>query len=80
MSDKFDGDRRYIMPYLSCKQAAQAIEFYKRAFGAREDYRLMMDDGRVGHAELTIGPARFAWPRSSPRWATRAPSATAARR
>ena len=46
-----------IMPYLICKGAARAIDFYQRAFGAREDYRLMQDDGRVGHAELTIGAA-----------------------
>ena len=48
-----------ITPYLICKEAAQLIEFYKQAFGAQEDYRLMQDDGRVGHAELTIGGARF---------------------
>ena len=49
-----------ITPYLICKGAARAIEFYQRAFGAREDYRLVQNDGRVGHAELTIGAARFA--------------------
>jgi PhnB protein len=48
-----------IVPYLSCKGAAQVIEFYKKAFGAVEDFRLMMEDGRVGHAELSIGAARF---------------------
>ncbi len=60
MSDKVStGAGGYIMPYLSCKGAAQAIEFYLRAFGAREEYRLTMDDGRIGHAELLIGAARF---------------------
>jgi PhnB protein len=49
-----------LTPYLICKEAARAIDFYRQAFGAREDYRLMMDDGRVGHAELLIGNARFA--------------------
>lgn len=43
-----------VTPYLTVKNAAQAIEFYQRAFGARERYRLPMGD-RVGHAELQIG-------------------------
>jgi len=45
------------IPYLICKDAAQAIEFYKRAFGATEHERIAMPDGRVGHAELKIGGA-----------------------
>ena len=45
------------IPYLSVKGAAGAIEFYQRAFGASETLRLAMPDGRVGHAEIRIGPA-----------------------
>lgn len=48
-----------IIPYLSIAGAAQAIEFYQRAFGAREVFRLDGPDGRVGHAELQIGEAHF---------------------
>jgi PhnB protein len=48
-----------LTPYLICRNAARAIEFYVQAFGALEDFRLMQDDGRVGHAELRIGGARF---------------------
>src|ERR1051326_5186369 len=44
-----------VTPYLTAKNASQAIEFYKRAFGAQERYRLPMPDGRVGHSEITIG-------------------------
>jgi len=44
-------------PYLSIKGAARAIEFYKRAFNATERMRLEQPDGRIGHAELTIGGA-----------------------
>ena len=44
-----------ITPYLGIKDAAQAIEFYKKAFGAVEMFRLDAPDGRVGHAELKIG-------------------------
>ena len=44
-----------VTPYLVVKGAAQAIEFYKAAFGAVELFRLEMGDGRLGHAELQIG-------------------------
>src|SRR5882672_1030846 len=44
-----------VTPYLTTRNAAQAIEFYKRAFGARERYRLPMQDGKIGHAELIVG-------------------------
>ena len=46
---------RAVTPYLTVKDAAEAIEFYKRAFGAKERYRLPMPGGQVGHAELQIG-------------------------
>jgi PhnB protein len=48
-----------ITPYLSIKGAADAIEFYKRAFGATEVMRMAQPDGRVGHAELQIGDSRI---------------------
>ena len=46
-------------PYLSTNGAAAAIEFYKKAFGAIETMRLTGPDGKVGHAEITIGAARI---------------------
>ena len=48
---------RGATPYLSVKDATRAIEFYKRAFGAREVMQMRQPDGRVGHAELRIGDA-----------------------
>ena len=42
-------------PYLIVKGAAEALEFYKRAFGAEERMRCPMPDGRMGHAEIQIG-------------------------
>lgn len=46
-----------IVPYLSVKGAARALDFYTAAFGAVESIRLPSPDGRLGHAELTIGGA-----------------------
>lgn len=44
-----------ITPYLSIRGAAQAIEYYKKAFGARERLRMSAPDGKIGHAELVLG-------------------------
>jgi len=52
---------RGVMPYLTARNAAQAIEFYARDFGAVEaGERYVGDDGRVGQAELEFGAARIA--------------------
>ncbi len=42
-------------PYLIADDAAKAIEFYKKAFGATELFRFPGPDGRIGHAEIKIG-------------------------
>jgi uncharacterized glyoxalase superfamily protein PhnB len=45
-----------VVPYLIVKGAAGAIDFYGKAFGARELYRLVDPvDQRIGHAELAFG-------------------------
>lgn len=46
-----------LFPYLRVKDAGRAIEFYKQAFGVTEKFRLTEPSGRIGHAELTFGPA-----------------------
>lgn len=46
-----------LFAYLRVKRAADAIDFYTRAFGAKEKYRLTEPSGRVGHAELDFGGA-----------------------
>ena len=45
-----------VTPYLICKNAEAAIEFYKKAFGAVELFRIG-EPGMVGHAEMKIGNA-----------------------
>lgn len=45
-----------ITPYLTVKDARAAIDWYRNAFGARVSFEpIVMDDGRIGHVELTIG-------------------------
>src|SRR5260370_22671799 len=48
-----------ITPYLVIKGAAQAIEYYKKVFGAKEEVRMNGPDGKVGHALLQIGDSRI---------------------
>lgn len=44
-----------VYPYLRVHSTADAIDFYTRAFGAHELFRLVEPGGRVGHAEIKIG-------------------------
>jgi PhnB protein len=44
-----------VTPYLTVDDAAKAIEYYKKAFGAKERVRMDAPGGKIGHAELEIG-------------------------
>src|SRR5262249_45907290 len=44
-----------LTPYLIVRDAAAAIVFYQKVFGARERMRIPAPGGRVGHAELELG-------------------------
>lgn len=46
-----------IVPYLMIDGAADAIDFYRRAFDAEERYRMDMPDGSIAHAEIVVGGA-----------------------
>ncbi len=46
-----------VTPHLVAQDAAAALAFYVRAFGAVERYRLVEPSGKIGHAELSIGDA-----------------------
>lgn len=50
---------RTITPYLFVNNAANAIDFYKRVFGAKEVLRLDQPGGKISHAELVIGDAKI---------------------
>jgi PhnB protein len=52
-------DYHSVTPYLVIKGAAQAIDYYKKVFGATELFRMAGPDGKIGHAELKIGDSRI---------------------
>jgi len=62
-----------LTPYLIIKGAAKALDFYARAFGARELFRMPMPGGKIGHAEMQIGDSRFMLADEAPERDIRAP-------
>ena len=57
-----------VTPVLAIEGAAEAIEFYKRAFNATELYRMAMPDGTVMHAEIRIGDSNIMLGEEAPDW------------
>lgn len=64
-----------LFPYLHVQGAARAIEFYTRAFGARETLRLTEPSGRIGHAELDFGGMTLMLADEFPEYGIRGPQA-----
>ena len=62
-----------ITPYLVVQGALEAIEFYKKAFGAIEVLRLRLPNGQLGHAELKIGDSPIMLSDEAPEWDARSP-------
>ena len=62
-----------VTPYLYCDGAAQAIEFYKQAFGAVEIMRMPGPNGKVGHAEIKIGDSFIMLADEHPEMGARSP-------
>ncbi len=50
---------RTLTPQLMVRGAAEAIDFYKRALGARQLMRMASPDGKIMHAELKVGDSVF---------------------
>lgn len=60
-------------PYLIIKGAADAIEFYKKAFGATELMRVSGPGGKIGHAEIKIGDSVIMLADEAPEMNARSP-------
>ena len=60
--------------YLAVEDASEAIDFYKRAFGAEETIRMPGPDGSVAHAELQIGDSKLMLSDPFPQSSVRPPS------
>jgi uncharacterized glyoxalase superfamily protein PhnB len=67
---------RTLTPHLTCAGAADAIEFYRRAFGARQQFRLDAPDGKVMHACVRIGDSDLFLNDEAPEWGALGPKST----
>jgi PhnB protein len=62
-----------LSPYLAVDDAARAIEYYAKAFGAKELVRMDGPGGTIGHAELEVGDSRIMLSDPFPQASTRPP-------
>jgi PhnB protein len=63
-----------VSPYLAVDDASKAIEYYKKAFGAKETVRMNGPDGKIGHAELKIGDSHLMLSDPFPQSSTKPPT------
>ncbi|MFV8341067.1 VOC family protein [Flavobacterium sp. XS2P39] len=59
--------------YITVKGCSEAIDFYKRAFGAIERGRLVMPDGKIGHAEILIEGSLLMMSDENIEWGNKSP-------
>ncbi len=62
-----------LTPHLVCAGAAEAIDFYRKAFGAVEDMRLPGPDGKLIHAMIRIGDSPLMLVDEMPEWGALGP-------
>jgi PhnB protein len=60
-------------PYLIVRGAAAAIDFYTKAFGAKEMMRMPGPDGKIGHADLVVGGGHIMLADESPEMGHKSP-------
>jgi uncharacterized glyoxalase superfamily protein PhnB len=65
-----------VTPAIIVRDAAAAIDFYKRAFGAEELNRMAGPDGSIMHAEIRIGDSLIMLGEENEQWGTRSPLST----
>lgn len=59
--------------YLTVKDSNEAIAFYKKAFGATEKGKLVMPDGKVGHAEILVEGSLLMMADENMEWGNKSP-------
>lgn len=62
-----------LTPYLVVRNAGAAMDFYAKAFGAKEILRMAMPDGSVMHGEIKIGDSHLMLSEENPQWGTKPP-------
>jgi uncharacterized glyoxalase superfamily protein PhnB len=60
-----------VTPWVISRDTARLIDYVRRAFDAEETARVVLDDGRIGHAEVRIGDAVVMMFDAKPDWPPR---------
>ena len=63
-----------VTPYLIVNDAERALDYYKKAFGASEVFRMGAPGGKIGHAEIQIGTSRVMLADENPASGAKAPT------
>lgn len=66
---------RTVTPYLTVRGADRAIDFYKRAFGAQEKFRMPGPGGKIMHAEIQVGDSMIMLSEEFPEMGSLSPQA-----
>lgn len=64
-----------VTPYLIADDAAKAIDFYVKAFGAEELMRMEAPEGGIGHAEIRLGNSMVMLADENPAWGAKSAKA-----
>lgn len=65
-----------VTPMIVVRDAPRALEFYKRAFDAKEVEKMLGPGGKVMHAEIEIGDSRIMLGEENPEWGSKSPEST----
>jgi uncharacterized glyoxalase superfamily protein PhnB len=74
MTHPAGSDIHEVFTYLRVRDTSAAIAFYAQAFGAAERFRLVEPSGRIGHAEMQLGPAMLMLSDAFPEYGLDAPA------
>lgn len=75
-SSKLPAGYHTVTPAIIVRDAAAAIDFYQRAFGAQELNRMAGPDGKIMHAEIRIGDSLIMLGEENEQWGTKSPLLT----
>jgi uncharacterized glyoxalase superfamily protein PhnB len=75
-SSKLPAGYHTVTPAIIVRDAAAAIDFYHRAFGAEEVNRMAGPDGKIMHAEIRIGDSLVMLGEENEQWGTKSPLIT----
>ena len=73
MTNKIPAKSQGFIPYLIVNGAAEAIDFYVRAFGGEPGCVLKMGNGDIGHAEVIVGQTRIMLAEENLDWGAKSP-------